>query len=73
VPVLAACWVLYSIAGIVVAARLYSQARIRYQFGWGDAIISLAMVCGLIRPDHFPILTSKVVLLSPYRPQSGGS
>ncbi|KAH6668471.1 hypothetical protein B0J14DRAFT_488417 [Halenospora varia] len=45
-PVLATCWVLSSIAGSVVAARVYAQARILHQFGWGDAIMILAMVCG---------------------------
>ncbi|KAN0105931.1 hypothetical protein V8E51_008807 [Hyaloscypha variabilis] len=44
VPILVSCWVLASIAAIVVAARVYTQARILHQFGWGDAIMILAML-----------------------------
>ncbi|KAH6668336.1 hypothetical protein B0J14DRAFT_641906 [Halenospora varia] len=43
-PVLATCWVLYGIAGSIVAARVYAQARILHQYGWGDAIMILAML-----------------------------
>jgi hypothetical protein len=56
VPILASCWVLASIAAIVVAARVYAQARILHQFGWGDAIMILAMVCDLTHTSYFTVV-----------------
>jgi hypothetical protein len=56
VPILASCWVLASIAAIAVAARVYAQARILHQFGWGDAIMILAMVCDLTHASHFTVV-----------------
>ncbi|KAH9211686.1 hypothetical protein DL95DRAFT_464640 [Leptodontidium sp. 2 PMI_412] len=44
VPILAVCWVFYGIAGIVVGARVYAQAKILHKFGWGDAIMVLAIL-----------------------------
>ena len=41
---LAACWTLYSIAGVVVLMRIYTQLKITRQFGIGDSVMILALV-----------------------------
>ena len=41
---LAACWTLYGIAGVVVLMRVYTQLKITRQFGIGDSIMILALV-----------------------------
>ena len=41
---LAACWALYAIAGVVVSLRVYTQLRITRQFGLGDTIMVVALV-----------------------------
>ena len=43
-PMLAACWTLYSIAGVVVLMRVYTQLKITRQFGIGDSVMILALV-----------------------------
>ncbi|RFU34906.1 hypothetical protein B7463_g1500, partial [Scytalidium lignicola] len=40
------CWTLYSIAGVVVAARTYTQLRITRQFGIGDIFMLISMMLG---------------------------
>jgi hypothetical protein len=41
---LAACWTLYNIAGVVVLMRVYTQLKITRQFGIGDSVMILALV-----------------------------
>jgi len=38
------CWTLYSIAGLVVVGRVYTQLRISQQFGIGDILMIFAVV-----------------------------
>jgi hypothetical protein len=67
---------MYGIAGIVVGARVYAQARILHKFGWGDAIMVLAMVCGSVSPSspHYPtMLTKKGIVFCTSDHESGGS
>lgn len=40
-------WTLYTIAGLIVAARVYTQVKIIRQFGIGDMVMIGAMVCPL--------------------------
>ena len=43
-PMLAACWTLYGIAGVVVLMRVYTQLKITRQFGIGDSVMILSLV-----------------------------
>jgi hypothetical protein len=45
---LATCWTLYTIAGLVVAARVYTQAKVTRQFGIGDIFMLGAVVSCVI-------------------------
>lgn len=60
---LAACWTLYGIAGVVVLLRVYTQLKITRQFGIGDSVMILALVsCHFHRKDK---LTVQVVWIYP--------
>jgi hypothetical protein len=41
---LAICWTLYTVAGLVVATRVYTQLWVTRQFGYGDIWILSAVV-----------------------------
>jgi hypothetical protein len=41
---LATCWSLYAIAGIIVGLRVLTQVKITRQFGLGDIVMIAALV-----------------------------
>jgi hypothetical protein len=49
---LATCWTLYGIAGIVVLMRVYTQLKITRQFGIGDSIMIGALVRLQLRSEE---------------------
>ncbi|KFY01968.1 hypothetical protein V490_00698 [Pseudogymnoascus sp. VKM F-3557] len=53
-PMLALCWTLYSVALLVVIARVYTQQQITRQFGLGDYFMLSSIAFGLM---HISFLT----------------